>query len=84
MFVTSCFSAVMADTAEEGLTCTTESGISIKVPSGFEGWWNGMADDDPGLKKHGIDRNAINYTYKETGMSLSVADGEADASYRES
>lgn len=84
MIVTSCYSAVMADTAEEGQTCTTESGISIKVPSGFEGWWNGMADDDPSLKKHGIDRNAINYTYKETGMSLSVADGEADASYRES
>lgn len=74
---------VMADGTDEGLICTTTSGVTVKLPSGFEGWWTGMADNDPGLEKHGLKRSDIDFTYKETGMALSAADGEADASYRE-
>ena len=83
MIVTASFSAVMADKTEEGKSCTTSSGITITLPSGFEGWWTGMDDNDPDLEKHGLKKSDIDFTYKEVGMSLSAADGDEDASYRE-
>jgi hypothetical protein len=83
MIVTANCSAVMADDAEEGKSCSTSSGITITLPSGFEGWWTGMDDNDPGLRKHGLKKSDIDFTYKAVGMSLSAADGDADASYRE-
>ena len=51
MVVGTCSTAVMADSEDEGKTCTTDSGITVTLPSEFHPLWTGMPEDDPYLQE---------------------------------
>ena len=40
MVVGTCSTAVMADSEDEGKTCTTDSGITVTLPSEFNPLWS--------------------------------------------
>ena len=86
MVVGTCSTAVMADSEDEGKTCTTESGITVTLPSEFNPLWTGMPEDDPylqELQEYGFEMSYVYDNYKYIGMSLQGGDGNEKPDYAE-
>ena len=78
--------AVMADSEDEGKTCTTDSGITVTLPSEFNPLWTGMPEDDPyfqELQEYGFEMSYVYDNYKYIGMSLQAGDGTEEPDYCE-
>ena len=78
--------AVMADSEDEGKTCTTDSGITVTLPSEFLPLWTGMPEDDPylqELQEYGFEMSYVYDNYKNIGMSLQGGDGNEKPDYAE-
>ena len=78
--------AVMADSEDEGKTCTTDSGITVTLPSEFNPLWTGMPEDDPylqELQEYGFEMSYVYDNYKNIGMSLQGGDGNEKPDYAE-
>ncbi len=86
MVVGTCSTAVMADSEDEGKTCTTDSGITVTLPSEFNPLWTGMPEDDPYLQElmeYGFEMSYIYDNYNSIGMSLQGGDGNEKPDYAE-
>lgn len=86
MVVGTCSTAVMADSEDEGKTCTTDSGITVTLPSEFHPLWTGMPEDDPylqELQEYGYEISYIYDNYNNIGMSLQAGDGNEEPDYCE-
>lgn len=71
MVVTGIFSVSLADGTEEPRTCTTESGITLTVPKGYQNiLWPGIDENDPLLSHLGIDKSQVMDMYKQGGTEF--------------
>lgn len=71
MVVTGIFSVSLADGTEEPRTCTTESGITLTVPKGYQNiLWPGIDENDPLLSHLGIDKSQAMDMYKLGGTEF--------------
>ena len=86
MVVATCSTAILADYEDEGKTCTTDSGITVTLPSEFNPLWTGMPEDDPYLQElmeYGFEMSYVYDNYKYIGMSLQGGDGNEKPDYAE-